>query len=125
MEDEARIKRVSMKKEVLEFHAEFCKAFSHPKRLEILNLLILGELTAGEIAEKLSPAKTNVYQHLRLMRKMRILKIRREGTDVYYMLTSKKIARAFRLMQGILGQLLEGFLIPEKEALTILKGDSQ
>ena len=43
-----------MKKEFLEFHAEFCKTFSNPKRLEILDLLILGELTADEIAAKLS-----------------------------------------------------------------------
>lgn len=112
-----------MKKEILEFHAEFCKTFSHPKRLEILDLLISEELTAGEIATKLSLTKTSVYQHLRLMRKVRILKIRREGANVYYMLINKKIARAYRLMQDVLGQLMEGSFSLEKEALAVMKGD--
>ncbi len=112
-----------MKKEILEFHAEFCKTFSHPKRLEILNLLILKELTAGEITEKLSLTKTSIYQHLRLMKKMRILKIRREGTNVYYMLANKKIAGAYRRMQDVLVQLMKGSFFMEKEALAVMKGD--
>ncbi len=42
-----------MKKEILKLHADFCKIFSNPTRLEILCLLREGELTAGEITEKL------------------------------------------------------------------------
>lgn len=73
-----------MKKEVLEFHAEFCKTFSNPKRIEILNLLKGGEVTVGAIAKKLGVSKANVSQHLTVMRVTRILKTRREGTNVYY-----------------------------------------
>ena len=42
-----------MKKKEVEFHAEFCKTFSSPKRLEILCLLKEGELTVSDITNKL------------------------------------------------------------------------
>lgn len=111
-----------MKKEILEFHAEFCKTFSHPKRLEILDLLILEELTADEIATKLSLSKTSVYQHLRLMRMMRILKTRRNGTELHYMLASTKIAGAYLLMQDVLVQVMKGSVDTAQEAVAAMKG---
>lgn len=97
-----------MRKDVLEFHAEFCKTFSNPKRLEILGLLKTGEITAGDIAKKLEVPKANVSQHLNLMRRMRILKTRREGTKIFYMIANKKLVQACSLMQEALVQLMEG-----------------
>lgn len=123
MEDEEGIEQSAMKKEILEFHAEFCKTFSNPKRLEILDLLILEELTAGEITTKLSLSKTSVYQHLRLMRMVRIVKTRRNGTELYYMLANNKIAGAYRLMQDVLVQLMKGSVDTAKEAVAAMKGD--
>jgi DNA-binding transcriptional ArsR family regulator len=112
-----------MKKEVLEFHADFCKAFSNPKRLAILCLLKSGELTASDIIEKLGVSKVNASQHLALMRRMRILKTRREGTNIYYMLANKKLAQACGLIQDGLGQLMEGSIGLEKEAIAAMEGD--
>jgi ArsR family transcriptional regulator len=97
-----------VKKEILEFHAEFCKAFSNPKRLEILNLLKAGEVTVGGIARKLGAPKANVSQHLTVMRMMRILKTRRDGTNVYYRIANTKIVHACSLMQVALAQLMKG-----------------
>ncbi len=57
-----------MKKEILEFHAEFCKTFSSPKRPEILCLLKEGQMTVTDITRKLRLPKANVSQHLALMR---------------------------------------------------------
>jgi ArsR family transcriptional regulator len=71
-----------MKKEVLEFYAEFCKTFSNSKRLRILCLLKSGERTAGEITKELGIAKANASQHLAVMRKTRILKTRRKGVNI-------------------------------------------
>jgi ArsR family transcriptional regulator len=68
-----------MKKKTIEFHAEFCKTFSSPKRLEILCLLKEGEQSVSDITNKLGLSKANVSQHLSLMRMMGILKARREG----------------------------------------------
>jgi DNA-binding transcriptional ArsR family regulator len=112
-----------MKKEILEFHAEFCKIFTHPKRLEILDLLILEELTVDELAAKLSLSKTSVYQHLRIMRMLRILKTRRNGTELHYMLANNKISRAYRLMQDALVQVMKGSVDTATEAVAAMKGE--
>jgi DNA-binding transcriptional ArsR family regulator len=113
-----------MKKKIFEFHAEFCKTFSNPKRLEILCLLKSGELTVSDITKKLGISKANASQHLTVMRRMRILKSRREGTNIYYLLANKKLAQACSLMRDALAQLMEGSLGLEKEAIAAMKGDS-
>ncbi|MCL4475955.1 MAG: metalloregulator ArsR/SmtB family transcription factor [Nitrospirae bacterium] len=97
-----------MKKELLEFHAEFCKTFSNPKRLEILDLLKSGEMTVSALTGKLGVPKANVSQHLTVMRMMRILKTRRDGTNVYYRIANTKITQACSLMQVALAQLMKG-----------------
>ncbi|MBI5204896.1 MAG: winged helix-turn-helix transcriptional regulator [Nitrospirae bacterium] len=96
------------KKEVIEFHAEFCKTFSNPTRLEILGLLKSGEMTVSDITEKLGIPKANVSQHLTIMRMMRIFKTRREGTKIYYRIANKKLSQACGLMQNALAQLIKG-----------------
>lgn len=95
-----------MKKEILEFHAEFCKTFSNSKRLEILDVLKEGEMTVDTIAERLEIPRTNVSQHLTLMRKMRILRTRRDGRNIYYRIANVKLIEACALMHEALGQLM-------------------
>jgi ArsR family transcriptional regulator len=94
-----------MKKEILKLHADFCKIFSNPTRLEILCLLREGELTVNEMTAKLGIPKTNTSQHLALMRMQRILTTRREGQNVYYGIANEKICQACSLMQEGLEQL--------------------
>ena len=108
MEDEKRVKRIAMKKEVLEFHAEFCKTFSSSRRLEILCLLKKGEMTVSDITRELQVSKANISQHLTKMRLMRILKTRRDGQKIYYSIANEKLSQACGLMQDALAQLMQG-----------------
>ena len=100
-----------MKKEILEFHSEFCKTFSSSKRLEILCMLKEGELTVTDMTKKLGVPKANVSQHLALMRMRGILKTRRDGINIYYMIANKRIAQACSLMQGALVHLMKGVAV--------------
>ncbi len=110
-----------MKKEILKLHADFCKIFSNPTRLEILCLLRSGELTAGEITEKLGVSKANSSQHLALMRMERILTTRREGVNVYYGIANEKICQACSLMQEGLEQLYGDTPAPMNRGLGMRK----
>jgi DNA-binding transcriptional ArsR family regulator len=101
-------------KEILEFHAEFCKAFSHPHRLAILCLLKKGEMTVSEIAGKLGVSNAAASQHLTQMRIMRVLKARRDAQRIYYSIANRKLSRACGLMEDALSQLVEGVL-PTRE----------
>ncbi len=51
-------------KGIFELHAEVCKTLANPKRLESIYALKDGELSAGEIVERLKLPKANVSQHL-------------------------------------------------------------
>ncbi len=121
MEDEEGAERITVRKEILEFHAEFCKTFSNPKRLEILDLLKAGEITVGAITEKIGVSKANVSQHLTIMRMMRILKTRRDGTKIYYRIANEKLTQACSLMQDALAQLMEGVPVVRKQGTVNIK----
>jgi len=96
-----------IKKETLEFRAEFFKTFSNAKRLEIFDLLKDGEMTVDTIAGRLQIPKTNVSQHLTLMRKMRILKTRRDGRNIYYRIANDNLIEACNLMHEALEQIMK------------------
>ena len=123
MEDEEWNEWIAMKKKVVEFHAEFCKTFSNPKRLEILCLLKEGELTGSDITKALGSSKANVPQHLNLMHMVGILKARRDGVNTYYILANKKLAKACSLMQDALEQLMEGSIRLKQEEFVAMKGE--
>jgi len=95
------------KKENLEFHAEFFKTFSNSKRLEIFDLLKEGEMTVDALSGRLEIPKTNVSQHLTLMRKMRILRTRRDGRNIYYRIANDKLIAACTLMHEALEQIMK------------------
>ncbi len=91
-----------MEDRVYSYHAEMCKVFSHPKRLELINVLRDKEISAGELGEKLGLAPANLSQHLAMMRERRILASRREGNMVYYRIANPQILEAFDLLREIL-----------------------
>ena len=91
-----------MNKRIFQLHADVCKALAHAKRLEIVHILKDKEAAAGDIVKQMGIPKANVSQHLAVMRKAGVLNARREGLNVYYRITSPKIARACNLMREVL-----------------------
>ena len=89
-------------KRIFELHADVCKALAHPLRIEVIDVLQEMELCFSDILEKTGGLKSNLSQHLSLMTKKGILKMRREGQCNYYSLSSIKVAQACRLMREVL-----------------------
>ncbi|MBI3260017.1 MAG: winged helix-turn-helix transcriptional regulator [Ignavibacteriae bacterium] len=90
------------KKKIFELHADVCKALGHPLRIEVIDLLQEKELCFTDILEVTGGTKSNLSQHLSVMTKKGILKMRREGQCNYYSLSSLKVAQACRLMREVL-----------------------
>ncbi|MBF8268006.1 MAG: transcriptional regulator, ArsR family [Dehalococcoidia bacterium] len=90
-----------------EMHASLCKTFANPWRLRIVEALGEGELSGSQLVETLGISKSNVSQHLGMMRENGIVQARREGGHVYYRLSNPKILAAFRLMREVLLEQLE------------------
>ena len=88
--------------ELWKLKAELCKTFSDPTRLMIINELREGEKQVGDLAQILQIPQAMVSRHLAILRERGVAIARREGTNVYYSLTSKKICEACDLVHEIL-----------------------
>jgi DNA-binding transcriptional ArsR family regulator len=55
------------------------RAIADPTRREILDMLLGGERTVGEIAERFAVSRPAVSKHLRVLRGARLVRARREG----------------------------------------------
>ena len=98
-----------MNKEVFELQAEICKTLANPKRLEIIAALKDGELSVGDLVERLGITKANVSQHLAVLRQRKVVGARRDGVNIYYSIHNPKITEACALMKMVLmEQLSEG-----------------
>lgn len=91
-----------MEDRVYAYHAEMCKVFAHPRRLELINILRDKEMSAGNLGEKLGLAPGNLSQHLTMMKERRILISRKEGNVVYYRIANLRLIEAFDLLREIM-----------------------
>lgn len=64
------------------------KALSDPIRREILNMLKLGRLSAGEIVERFDVTGASISRHLSVLKEADLIRDRREGKYIYYELNA-------------------------------------
>jgi DNA-binding transcriptional ArsR family regulator len=88
--------------EIYERQARICKAFAHPGRLQILDLLGDGERSVAELQESLGISKTSVSQHMAVLKSVGVLSTRREGKQVYCSLAMPEVKQACQLIREVL-----------------------
>ena len=91
-----------MYQQIFKLHSNLLKAISHPKRLEIIQLLRDRELFVGDIVEMLGLPQANLSQHLMIMRDAGVVSTRREGKKVCYKLSHKNFIKASDLLREVL-----------------------
>ena len=91
-------------KELNNMHAEMCKVFTNPTRIEILNLLRDKEMSVTEIIRKTKLSQANISQHLSIMKSKGIVTSRRDGKSVFYRLTNPKIIKAFDIIREAISE---------------------
>ncbi len=96
-----------MDKKIFEMHAEICKVFTNPKRLEIISLLRDGEKTVNELTELAGVPQANISQHLTVLRQNNVVTTRRNGANIYYKIANPKILQACDLMREVLLEQLK------------------
>ncbi|MCA9259056.1 MAG: winged helix-turn-helix transcriptional regulator [Planctomycetales bacterium] len=72
--------------------AEFLRALSHPRRIQILEELRNAEHDVATLAHATGLAQPNVSQHLMVLRAHRIVAAQRQGRRVMYRLCSTDLA---------------------------------
>ncbi|WLR48017.1 metalloregulator ArsR/SmtB family transcription factor [Halobacillus litoralis] len=88
------------------------QSLSVPTRLEILELLRDEELTSTEIASHFSISAPAVSQHLKVLEKSGLVKMRKEGVRRYYQVRRE----GFVDLKNFIDQFWEDSLIRLKEA---------
>lgn len=73
-----------LNEETLFVVSQMFKALGDPTRIRILNILCCNEYSVNDIAEELNLGQSTVSHQLRLLKNLRLVKFRREGTTLYY-----------------------------------------
>ncbi len=96
----------SIDSEVFERQAVICRAFAHPKRLQLLDLLGKGEQRVSALQKALGVSRANFSQHLAILKAAGVVSARRKGRDLYCALALPEVKQACHLIREVLrGQL--------------------
>src|SRR5665213_130424 len=95
------------------FKADIFQALAHPTRIAIIELLGDGELSAGDLMEKLGMEQANISQHLAVLRAKQLVVNRKAGNQVFYSVRDPIIIKVLALMRRYFHEHL-------KEALELL-----
>jgi DNA-binding transcriptional ArsR family regulator len=85
--------------------AECLKALAHPVRLRMVQLLLRGKYTVGELAEDCGIPDNVASENLRLMQRCGFLASERDGRRVYYRVAEPHLKD---LMACVEGRFLDG-----------------
>jgi DNA-binding transcriptional ArsR family regulator len=89
--------------EALARAAECLRTLAHPHRLRMVQMLLQGRYTVGELAEACELPSHMASEHLRLMQRSGFLAAEREGRCVYYTIAEPHLADIMRCIEGRFG----------------------
>ena len=81
---------IDMKERATEV-ADVLKTMTHPERLMVLCQLVDGEVSASQLQENSTLSQSAFSQHLAVLRKNNIVKVRKESQSVFYSLADARI----------------------------------
>ena len=82
------------------------KALADPTRREILRLLSVREMSAGELADRFDMTKPTVSHHFAVLKEAELVRSRREGQQIIYSLNTT-------VVQDVVAGLYELFGVKE------------
>ncbi|HEY3895020.1 MAG TPA: metalloregulator ArsR/SmtB family transcription factor [Pseudonocardiaceae bacterium] len=97
-----------MSRPLYQLKAEFFKTLGHPARIRVLELLSEREHTVGEMLSEVGIEPANLSQQLAVLRRTGLVATRKEGSNVYYSLTSPRVAELLAVARAILTGVLSG-----------------
>jgi DNA-binding transcriptional ArsR family regulator len=100
--------------------AELFRVLGHPVRIRILELLLDGERTVGDLQAALSLDSSGTSQHLGALRQQGVLESRRAGTSVYYRIRDPRVTQ----LLAVAKQILTSALSDTNTLLSDLAGES-
>ena len=91
-------------RKVLENLGEFFKVLTDPTRLKILYALGAGELCVFDLSVSTGASVSSVSHHLAALKRVRLVKGRREGRIIYYSLDDDHVKSIIKYAREHLGE---------------------
>jgi len=73
--------------------AECLRTLAHPHRLRMVQMLLQGDFSVGELAEACGLPSAMASEHLRLMQRCGFLSSEKDGRQVFYRVTEPQLKR--------------------------------
>jgi DNA-binding transcriptional ArsR family regulator len=86
--------------------SDFFKTLGHPARIRILELLVEGERSVGELVREVGLEASHMSQQLGVLRRAGIVNARKEGNAVIYSLASDDLVELMAIAREVLTGLL-------------------
>ncbi|NKQ52474.1 helix-turn-helix transcriptional regulator [Amycolatopsis sp. K13G38] len=97
-----------MSRPLYQLKAEFFKTLGHPARIRVLELLSEREHSVAEMLPEVGIEPANLSQQLAVLRRTGLVTTRKEGSSVFYSLTSPHVAELLAVARKILTGVLSG-----------------
>jgi len=101
---------IEKKQAQAELDAKFFRGLSDPTRVRILEYLLEGEKSVGEIVSLLDAPQSGVSMHLSCLRWCGFVSTRKEGRHVYYQVTDPRVREIIRLARAIIAENAQAIL---------------
>lgn len=88
----------------LRLAAECLRTLAHPHRLRMIQMLLRGNYTVGELARSCGIPSAMASEHLRLMQRSGLLRSSKEGRNVYYQVAEPHLADIMRCVEARFGR---------------------
>jgi len=85
--------------------AKLFRGFSDPTRLAILEVLLGGERSVGDIAQATDTTSANVSAHLACLAGCGLVRSDKRGKYVYYRLQERRVGDLIRIAESILANV--------------------
>jgi len=83
--------------------AECLKTLAHPHRLRMVQMLLQGQYTVGELAEACDLPSAMASEHLRLMQRCGFLTSDKQGRKVYYRVAEPHLRNILKCIEERFG----------------------
>jgi rhodanese-related sulfurtransferase len=81
--------------------ASVAKALGNGRRAEITDVLAQGERSVEEVAGEISQSVANTSQHLQVLARAGLVRSRREGTRIFYRLSSERVGDLWAAVRDV------------------------
>lgn len=83
--------------------AECLKTLAHPHRLRMIQMLLRGQYTVGELAQACGIPSHMASEHLRLMQRCGLLASQKDGRKAYYQIAEPHLANIMTCIEARFG----------------------